>query len=202
MILPGRGLLGNRSHAWLDTVASFGLEYERALGPAGHLKDEAGWLGVNWLRGLRSTQEAVVRPSRACRSPRCHRRGDRTRPRVGPAPSRSQVRAFLLRMIAVRPVGRAPPAQSLPAPPRRIAPGVMAGPRKRRHSRVGFDHTHWINSRARSVMHASNSRFLRMCKSSKSFQSGSSSAGMDSARYKSRSRTTERTLSVVGGMMA
>ena len=67
MILPGRGLLGNRSHAWLDTVASFGLEYERALGPAGHLKDEAGWLGVNWLRGLRSTQEAVVRPSRACR---------------------------------------------------------------------------------------------------------------------------------------
>src|SRR5208337_1699702 len=35
MILPGRGLLGNRSHAWLDTVASFGLEYERALGPAG-----------------------------------------------------------------------------------------------------------------------------------------------------------------------
>jgi len=67
MIPPGRGLLGNRSHAWLDTVASFGLEYERALGPAGHLKDEAGWLGVNWLRGLRSTQEAVVRPSRACR---------------------------------------------------------------------------------------------------------------------------------------
>ena len=53
MILPGRGLLGNRSHAWLDTVASFGLEYERALGPAGHLKDEAGWLGVNRLRGLR-----------------------------------------------------------------------------------------------------------------------------------------------------
>ena len=45
MILPGKGLLGNRSHAWLDTVASFGLEYERALGPAGHLKDEAGWLG-------------------------------------------------------------------------------------------------------------------------------------------------------------
>src|SRR5271157_2840957 len=45
MILPGRGLLGNRSHAWLDTVASFGLEYERALGPAGHLKDEAGWAG-------------------------------------------------------------------------------------------------------------------------------------------------------------
>src|SRR5208283_2106128 len=119
MILPGRGLLGNRSHAWLDTVASFGLEYERALGPAGPLKDEAGWLGVNWLRGLRSTQEAVVRPSRACRSPRCHRRGDRPRPRVGPAPSRSQVRAFLLRMIAVRPVVRAPPAQSLPAPPRR-----------------------------------------------------------------------------------
>jgi hypothetical protein len=66
MILPGRGLLGNRSHAWLDTVASFGLEYERALGPAGHLKDEAGWLGVNWLRGLRSTQEAVVRPSYRC----------------------------------------------------------------------------------------------------------------------------------------
>ncbi len=30
MILPGRGLLGNRSHAWLDTVASFGLEYERS----------------------------------------------------------------------------------------------------------------------------------------------------------------------------
>jgi len=53
-------------------------------------------MGVNWLRGLRSTQEAVVRPSRACRSPRCHRRGDRPRPRVGPAPSRSQVRAFLL----------------------------------------------------------------------------------------------------------
>ncbi len=50
----------NRSHAWLDTVASFGLEYERALGPAGHLKDKAGWLGVNWLSGLRSTQEAVV----------------------------------------------------------------------------------------------------------------------------------------------
>ena len=73
MILPGRGLLGNRSHAWLDTVASFGLEYERALGPAGHLKDEAGWLGVNSLRGLRSTQEAVVRPSRACREfPRHH----------------------------------------------------------------------------------------------------------------------------------
>src|SRR5271165_4446517 len=96
MILLDRGLLGNRSHAWLDTVASFGLEYVRALGPAGHLKDKAGRLGVNWLRGLRSTQEAVVRPSRACRSPRCHRRGDRPRPRVGPAPSRSQLRAFLL----------------------------------------------------------------------------------------------------------
>ena len=68
MILPGRGLLGNRSHAWLDTVASFGLEYERALGPAGHLQVEAGWLGVNWLSGLRSTQGAVVRPSRACQS--------------------------------------------------------------------------------------------------------------------------------------
>src|SRR5208337_758862 len=119
MILPDRGLPGNRSHAWLDTVASFGLEYERALGPAGHLKDEAGWLGVNWLRGPRSTQEAVVRPSRACRSPRSHRRGDRPRPRVGPAPSRSQVRAFLLRMIAVRPVSRAPRAQFLPASPRR-----------------------------------------------------------------------------------
>src|SRR5271157_5830470 len=62
----GRDLLGNRSHAWLDTVASFGLEYERALGPAGHLKDEAGWLGVKWLSGLRSTQEAVVRPSYRC----------------------------------------------------------------------------------------------------------------------------------------
>src|SRR5271157_5604792 len=115
----GRDLLGNRSHEWLDTVASFGLDYERALGPAGHLKDEAGWLGVKWLSGPRSTEQAVVQPSRACRSPRCHRRGDRTRPRVGPAPSRSQVRAFLLRMIAVRPVVRAPPAQSLPAPPRR-----------------------------------------------------------------------------------
>jgi hypothetical protein len=131
MILPGRGLLGNRSHAWLDTVASFGLEYERALGPAGHLQDEAGWLGVNWLSGLRSTEEAVVRPSRACRSPRCHRPGDRTRPRVGPAPSRSQVRAFLLRMTAVLPVGRAPPAQSLPAPPARDE-GVPQGCEERR----------------------------------------------------------------------
>src|SRR5208337_4072853 len=37
----------------------------------GHPKDEAGWLGVKWLSGPRSTQEAVVRPSRACRSPRC-----------------------------------------------------------------------------------------------------------------------------------
>src|SRR5271166_5323362 len=119
MILLDRGLPGNRSHAWLDTVPSVGLEYERALGPAGHLKDEAGRLGVNWLCGLRSTQEAVVRPSRACRSAGCHRRGDRTGPRVGPALSRSQVRAFLLRMIAVRPAGRAPPAQSLSAPPRR-----------------------------------------------------------------------------------
>src|SRR5271157_2185979 len=125
-ILPGRGLLGNRSHAWLDTAASFGLEYERVLGPAGNLKDEAGWLGVNWLRGLRSTQEAVVRPSRACRSPRCHRRGDRTRPRVGPAPFRSQVRAFLLRMIAVHPVGRA----TRPSPFRHPL-GGMTGSRSR-----------------------------------------------------------------------
>jgi len=62
IILPGKHPLGNRFHAWLDTVASSGLEYEPALGRAGDLKEEAVWLGVNRLRGLRSTQEAVVRP--------------------------------------------------------------------------------------------------------------------------------------------
>jgi len=48
------------AESWLETGAQFGRRFHRAVGLADHLKAEAQRPGLNWLRGVRSSQMAFA----------------------------------------------------------------------------------------------------------------------------------------------
>ena len=99
MILPGRGPACESVPCVVGHGRIIRPRVRTSVGP-GRPSERQGRVA-----GRELAERPAVDPGGG-RAPRCHRRGDRPRPRVGPAPSRSQVRAFLLRMVAVRPVGR------------------------------------------------------------------------------------------------